>query len=81
MALTAAEKQAAYRERQRQEQATGQLEDEYVKRELEITRRQFDPGPEADREQRKAFEERIERSERYLRWRFREQAAGAVQYL
>ena len=69
------------RERQRQEQAAGQLEEDYVKRELEITRRQFDPGPGADREQRKAFEERLARSERYARWRFREHAAGDVVYL
>ena len=70
MALSAAEKQAAYRERQRQVEATQQLEDAYVERELAVTRAHFGDEPE-----------RLERSERYARWRFREHQLGNVAYL
>jgi hypothetical protein len=59
---------ARLRERKCQGSQLQQLEDEYVARELAVTRAQFDPGPEADRESKQAFEERLNRSERYARW-------------
>jgi hypothetical protein len=46
------------------------VEDAYVARELAVTLVHFGDEPE-----------RLERSERYARWRFREHQAGNVAYL
>jgi hypothetical protein len=70
MALSDAERKAAQRERERQALSAQSAEDDYVQRELAITRATFGDEPE-----------RLERSERYARWRFREHRLGTVAYL
>lgn len=71
---TPALRQAAYRARQRGEQAADDVDLEaYVSAELAITKAQFEQGIIRDHDG-----QTLARSESYARWRWREYHAGTV---